>query len=65
MDSDYSKLSMDELDALSNQVFAKYSMLATRPCGDWAPDKSFTELEAVTEKLNAINDEIERRLGLT
>ena len=60
---EYKNLSLGELLELSNQAFSEYYRLATVPCGNWHPGMKFTALEKATEKLNAINDELERRLN--
>ena len=60
---DYSRYSAEELERLSDKAFSEYYALSVKPCGDWSKNKSFKALEAATRKLNAINDEIERRMS--
>lgn len=60
---DYKTISTRQLEDLSRQAFAEYCALATRPRGDWRPGMTFPELEAATRRLNAIGDELERRIA--
>ena len=55
----------ERLKQMSEEAFSVYYAEATKPCGvDHQPGQKFPELEAATNRLNLINDEIERRLAL-
>lgn len=57
-----SEVSTEELRKMSEEAFSKYYAEATKPCGDWQPGMTFPELEEATQRLNEINDELERRM---
>lgn len=52
------------LQEMSKEAFSKYYAEATKPCGNWQPGTSFPDLEKATNRLNEINDELERRSKL-
>lgn len=61
---DYTKCTAEELERLSSKAFSDYYALAVKPCGDWSKGKSFKALEDAAQTLNAISNEIERRLNI-
>ena len=58
---DFTKYSTEELYAMHTTAFSEYYKIATQPC-NYQKDMKFPDLEKATEKLNAITDELERRI---
>ena len=58
----FAKYSTEELKEMHSTAFSEYYRLATKPC-NYQKGMKFTKLEKATEKLNAITDELERRIN--
>lgn len=58
-----SEIPTEILQKMSEEAFGAYYAEATKPCGSWSPDMKFPELEKATNRLNEINDELDRRLA--
>lgn len=57
-----SMIPTETLQKMSEEAFSAYYREATKQV-DYQPGMKFPELEAATNRLNAINDEIERRMA--
>lgn len=60
--TDLTAISNEELIRIHDEAYTEYYRQATRPVGNWKKGMKFPELEKARNRLNALTEEVERRI---